>query len=73
MEQGQRDDEKLDEAVEDMQSDVDEMQARSEKLGERIDETRSDWHSKQQDDAVAGAQPPADDVAQDPPEDRAPS
>jgi hypothetical protein len=58
---------RLDEAVEDMQSDADEMQERSEKLGDRIDETRSDWRSKQQDDAVPGAQPPLDDEAEHPP------
>ena len=62
-----RQDEKLDEAVEDMQSDADEMQERSEKLGDRIDETRSDWRAKQQDDAVPGAQPPLDDEAEHPP------
>ena len=50
-----------------MQSDADEMQERSEKLGDRIDETRSDWRSKQQDDAVPGAQPPLDDQAEHPP------
>lgn len=67
MEQDRRDDEKLDEAIEDMQSDADEMQERSEKLGDRIDETTSDWRSKQQDDAVPGAQLPQDDAAEHPP------
>jgi hypothetical protein len=67
MEHDRQEDEKLDEAVEDMQSDADEMQERSEKLGDRIDETRSDWRSKQQDDAVPGAQPPLDDEAEHPP------
>jgi hypothetical protein len=42
------------------------MQERSEELGDRIDHTRSDWHRKQQDDAVPGAQPPLDDEAEDP-------
>ena len=67
MEHDPQDDGKLDEAVEDMQSDVDEMRERSEKLGDRIDETRSDWRSKQQDDAVPGAQPRQDDAAEHPP------
>jgi hypothetical protein len=67
MEHDRRDDEKLDEAVEDMESDADEMSERSEKLGDRIDATRSDWRSKQQDDAVPGAQPPPDDEAEQPP------
>ncbi len=66
MERDRSDDEKLDKAVEDMQSDVDEMRARSEKLGDRIAETRSDWRTKQQDDSVAGAQPPVDDAPDDP-------
>ena len=43
-----------------------EMQERSEDLGDRIEETRSDWHRKQQDDAVPGAQPPPDDEAKHP-------
>lgn len=59
-------DEELDEAVEDMRSDAEEMQERSEKLGDRIDEARSDWRSKQQDDAVPGARPPLDDEAEHP-------
>ena len=63
MEDDRRDEEKLDEAVEDMRSDAEEMQERSEDLGDRIEETRSDWHPKQQDDAVPGAQPPPDDEA----------
>jgi DNA-binding ferritin-like protein len=67
MEQDRRHDEKLDEAIEDMQSDADEMQERSEKLGDHIDETTSAWRSKQQDDAVPGAQPPLDDAAEHPP------
>jgi len=67
MEQDRRDDEKLDEAVEDMRSGAEEMQERSEELGDRIEHTRSDWHRKQQDDAVPGARPPLDDEAEDPP------
>jgi hypothetical protein len=67
MEHDRRDEEKLDEAVEDMRSDAEEMQERSEELGDRIEHTRSDWHRKQQDDAVPGAQPPLDDEAEHPP------
>jgi hypothetical protein len=66
MEHDPREDEKLDEAVEDMRSDGEEMQERSEDLGDRIEETRSDWHRKLQDDAVPGAQPPPDDEAKHP-------
>jgi hypothetical protein len=59
--------EKPDDAVEDMQSDADEMQQRSDELGHRIEDVKSDWRSKQQDDAVPGAQPPLDDEAEHPP------
>jgi len=67
MERDRRDSEKLDEAIEDMRSDAGEMQERSKELGKRIEETRRDWHSKQQDAGVPGAQPPVDDEANHPP------
>ena len=60
-------DEKLDEAVEAKRSDAEEMQQRSKELGDRIEDARSDWHSKQQDDSVPGARPPLDDEAEHPP------
>jgi hypothetical protein len=60
-------DEELDAAIEDMQSDVDEMEQRSQTLGDHIDETSSAWRSKQQDDSVPGAEPPVDDEAEPPP------
>lgn len=67
VEHERREDDKLDEAIEDMQSDAEEMQERSEELGDLIEETRSDWHAKQRDPAVPGAQPPLDDEAEHPP------
>ena len=68
MEQERRDDEKrVDQAVEHMRSDVEEMEERSEELGDRVQKTKSDWRSKQQDDAVPGAQPPPGDEAEHPP------
>jgi hypothetical protein len=67
MEHDPRGSEKLDEAIEDMRSDVGEMQERSKELGKHIEETRSDWHSKQQDAGVPGAQPPVDEEAEHPP------
>jgi hypothetical protein len=66
MQQDQPEDEKLAEAVEDGQSDVEEMQQCSTELGDRIEEARSDRHSKQRDDAVPGAQPPPKDEAEHP-------
>ena len=65
--QGRDDEKRVDEAVEDMQSDVEEMEERSEELGDRIEETRSDWDSKQQDRAGPDAQPPPVDEAERPP------
>ena len=35
--------------------DADEMQERSERLGEQIDDTREEWERKQRDDSVPGA------------------
>ena len=67
MERDRPEDEKLEEAVEEMRSDAEEMQERSEELGESIETTRSDWRSKQQDEAVPGAQPPLDNEAEHPP------
>ena len=64
MEHDRLDDEKLEKAVEEMRSDAEEMQERSEELGESIEKARSDWHSKQQDEAVPGAQPPLDNEAE---------
>jgi hypothetical protein len=37
---------------------VDEMEARSEKLGDEIAEAREDWERKKADDKVPGAQDP---------------
>jgi hypothetical protein len=45
------------EQAERMERDADRMEHESEKVGEHIDETRSDWEAKEQDDAVPGAQP----------------
>ena len=67
VEHERREDDQLDEAVEDMRSDAEEMHERSEELGDRIEEARSDWHAKQRDPAVPGAEPPLDDEAEHPP------
>ena len=53
--------EKLDEAVEDMESDAKGMQERSEELADRTEKVKSDWRAKQADDAVPGARPSPDD------------
>jgi hypothetical protein len=40
-----------------MERDADRMEEHSDKLGERIEETRRDWEAKEQDPTVPGAQP----------------
>jgi len=52
--------ERLDEAIEDMESAATEMQERSEELDDRAKAVKSDWRAKQADDAVPGAQPSRD-------------
>jgi hypothetical protein len=59
-------DEKLDDAVEDMQSDAEKMKDSLDKLDDRIADTTSDRDSKQHDDAVPGEQPGPDDEAERP-------
>ncbi|HZC13923.1 MAG TPA: hypothetical protein VE270_07875 [Thermoleophilaceae bacterium] len=50
------------ERARELERDADQMEEHSEKLGERINDTRSDWEAKEQDPSVPGAQPdPADE------------
>jgi len=44
------------------------MERRSERLEERIDETRRDWERKKADDSVPGAEGDPERAAQNPPE-----
>jgi hypothetical protein len=66
MEREQTGDGKLDETVEKMRANVNEMEVRAKELGTRIEKTRSDWHSKQQDAGVPGAQSPPGDANEQP-------
>ena len=50
-----------DEQAEELERDADRMDDHADKLGERIDEIQSDWERKEQDPAVPGAQPDADE------------
>jgi hypothetical protein len=45
------------EQAREMERDADRMEEHSDKLGERIEETRRDWEAKEQDPTVPGAQP----------------
>ena len=44
-----------------MERDADEMEEHSDKVGERIEETRRDWEAKEQDPSIPGAQPDPDE------------
>ena len=52
-------------AAGEMEASLEEMAEHSEEVGERIDDTRSDWERKQQDSAVPGAEPDQDADAGD--------
>jgi hypothetical protein len=41
--------------------DVEEMEERSERLGDHIEETKRDWEQKKSDERVPGAQPDAEE------------
>jgi hypothetical protein len=43
-------------AAGEMESSLEDMEARSDEVGEHIDETRSEWEAKQQDSGVPGAE-----------------
>jgi hypothetical protein len=43
--------------ADEMEHDAERMEHDSQKVGDRIEEARSDWESKEQDDTVPGAQP----------------
>jgi hypothetical protein len=44
-----------------LEEEAERMEDHSEQLGERIDDVQSDWERKEQDPAVPGAQPDADE------------
>ncbi len=52
-------------AAERMAHDANDMQERSEKLGEGIEQTRQDWERKRSDQKVPGANPPDGEGDQD--------
>lgn len=46
-----------DERADRMEHEAADMEERADKLGEHIQETRRDWHAKEQDPSVPGARP----------------
>jgi chaperonin cofactor prefoldin len=53
--------EPVEQAKEEADREVADLEERSEQVGERIEETRKDWQAKQADDAVPGAVGDPDD------------
>jgi hypothetical protein len=53
----------VDAATDDMAGDLEEMEARTERLDEEVEQTRSDWRRKQEDPSVPGAEPAGDEEA----------
>jgi hypothetical protein len=49
------------ERAREMERDADRMEEHSDKLGERIEETRREWEAKEQDPSIPGAQPDPDE------------
>ena len=49
------------EQARELERDAEKMEQHSDKLGERIDETRREWEAKEQDPSVPGAQPDPDE------------
>lgn len=47
-------------AAEEMESELEEMEHGAEKLGDEVDATRADWRRKQSDESVPGAEPAED-------------
>jgi len=46
--------------ADEMEGEADRLEDRSKELGEDVDEVRKDWERKRSDQAVPGANPPAD-------------
>jgi hypothetical protein len=49
------------EQARDLERDAEKMEQHSDKLGERIEETRREWEAKEQDPSIPGAQPDPDE------------
>ena len=46
-----------DEKAQQLEREAEDLEERSDRVGEHIDDTRRDWESKEQDPSVPGAQP----------------
>ena len=54
-----------DEQADRLERDADKLEDESERVGEHIEEARSDWEAKEKDSSVPGAEPEFDDEEQD--------
>ncbi len=61
MERNEELDDQVQAAAEEMQTELDKLEAHSEEVGDRIEETRKEWSAKQEDASVPGADSPADE------------
>jgi hypothetical protein len=52
------DDKPHDQIADDAEGEADDLEARGEEVSEHIEETKKEWESNRQDDAVPGANPP---------------
>ena len=52
---------------EEAEREADDLEQRTEKLGEHVKETRDDWESKKSDVSVPGAKPDEDEESEGPP------
>jgi hypothetical protein len=53
------------ERAEELEREAEDMEDRSERVGEHIEETRREWEAKEDDPAVPGAQPDPDEQAEE--------
>lgn len=53
-----------DEQAEGLEREADNLEEQTDRVGERIEETRRDWEAKEQDPSVPGAQPDPDEQEQ---------
>jgi hypothetical protein len=53
------------ERAEELEREAEDMEDRSERVGEHIEETRREWEAKEDDPAVPGAQPDPDERAEE--------
>ena len=51
------------EEADEMESDVEEMEARAGELDEDVDDLKTDWHRKQEDSSIPGAVPAEEEDA----------